>query len=395
MQVYHFSEMPYPQVWDDQPSLRVSIPNSVYDPKLGADMYERFFDEWVLCDEIGLNIMVNEHHATATCLSPACSLPLAILARITKKARLLALGVPIANRPNPVRIAEEMAMIDVISRGRLDMGLVRGSPYEIAPTNAKPVGQMERFWEAHDLILKALSTRDGPFSWESENYHYRKVNVWPRPYQDPHPPVWVTATSPSSAPRIAEHRHVIATLISGVIAKDLFKAYRDHAAAAGWQPGLDRFAYCAVVGVGETEAEGLRRADQIADYIRTSPIVAREFASPPGYKKIPAEIASIRAGPGIVNRPLKTPEGKLINQKTASVEEFVEACSVFAGTPDQVCEQITRFYNLVGGFGHLLMMGQGGHLSHEDTVGNLTLFSREVLPRLQELTGGSITAGAA
>jgi len=123
--------------------------------------------------------------------------------------------------------------------------------------------------------------------------------------------------------------------------------------------------------------------------------VAREFASPPGYKKIPAEIASIRAGPGIVNRPLKTPEGKLINQKTASVEEFVEACSVFAGTPDQVCEQITRFHKLVGGFGHLLMMGQGGHLSHADTVGNLTLFSREVLPRLQELTGGSITAGAA
>jgi len=395
MQVYHFSEMPYPDVWADQPSLRVSIPNSVYDPKLGADLYERFLDEWALCDEIGLNIMVNEHHATATCLSPSCSLPLAILARITKKARLLALGVPIANRPNPVRVAEEMAMIDVISRGRLDMGLVRGSPYEIAPTNARPVGQMERFWEAHDLIIKALSTRDGPFSWESENYHYRKVNVWPRPYQDPHPPVWVTATSPSSAPRIADHRHVIATLISGVIAKDLFQAYRDHAAANGWTPGLDRFAYCAVVGVGETEEEGLRRADQIADYIRTSPIVAREFASPPGYKKIPAEIASIRAGPGITNRPLKTPDGNLVDQKTASVEEFIKACSVFAGTPDQVVEQITRFYNLVGGFGHLLMMGQGGHLSHEDTVGNLTLFAKEVLPRLQALTGGTVRAGAA
>lgn len=218
MQVYHFSEMPYPQVWEGRPSLRVSIPNREYDPVLGADLYERFFDEWVLCDELGLNIMVNEHHATATCVNPACSLPLAILARTTKKARLLALGVPIANRPNPVRVAEEMAMIDVISRGRLDMGLVRGSPYEIAPTNARPVGQMERFWEAHDLVLKAMSTRDGPFSWESQNYHYRKVNIWPRPYQDPHPPVWVTATSPSSAPRIADHRHVIATLISGVIA---------------------------------------------------------------------------------------------------------------------------------------------------------------------------------
>ena len=385
MRVYHFSEMPYPDAWDGRDSLRVNIPNEVYDPVVGADLYERYFDEWALCDELGLDIMVNEHHATATCVTPACTLPLAILARITKKARLLALGVPIANRPNPVRVAEELAMIDVISRGRLDMGLVRGSPYEIAPTNARPVGQMDRFWEAHDLVIKALSTRDGPFSWESGNYHYRQVNVWPRPYQDPHPPVWVTATSPSSAPRIAENRHIIATLISGVIARDLFKAYRDHARAAGWEPGLHQFAYCAVVGVGETEAEGLRRGDEIANYIRTSPIVAKQYAGPPGYKKIPAEIATIRAGPNAGNRPLKTPDGRLIDQKTATVEEFIDSCSVFAGTPDQVYDQIARFYDLTGGFGHLLMMGQGGQLSHEETVANLTLFSREVLPRLQEL----------
>jgi len=385
MRVYHFSELPYPDVWDGRDSLRVNIPNSLYDPEVGADLYDRFFDEWQLCDELGLDIMVNEHHSTATCVNPACTIPLAILARITKKSRLLALGVPIANRPNPVRVAEELAMIDVISRGRLDMGLVRGAPYEIPPTNAKPVGQMERFWEAHDLVLKAMTTRDGPFSWESENYHYRQVNIWPRPFQDPHPPVWVTATSPSSAPRIAENRHVIATLISGVIAKDLFKAYRDNARAAGWEPGLDRFAYCAVVGVGETEEEGLRRGDEIANYIRTSPVVAKQYSVPPGYKKIPAEIATIRAGPNAGNRPLITPEGRKIDQKTASVEDFIEACSVFAGTPDQVYDQIARFYDLTGGFGSLLMMGQGGNLGHEDTVANLTLFSKEVMPRLQEL----------
>ena len=385
MQVYHFSEMAYPQAWEGRSSLRVNIPSAEYDPVLGADLLNRHLDEWVLCDELGLNIMVNEHHATATCISPDCTLSLAILARQTKNARLLALGVPIATRPNPVRIAEEMAMIDVISRGRLDMGLVRGSPYEIAPTNAMPVGQMDRFWEAHDLIIKSLTTTDGPFSWESENFHYRKVNVWPRPYQTPHPPVWITATSPSSAPRIAAHRYVIATLVSGVNARDLFAAYREQARKDGWSPGPDRFAYCAVVGVGDTEAEGLRRANQIADYIRTSPIVAKEFANPPGYKKIPAEIASIRMGPLGGSRPLKTPEGKLVNQRTGTIEEFIEACSAFAGTPDQVFEQIKRFHELVGGFGSLLMMGQGGHLSHEDTVSNLTMFSQEVLPRLQEL----------
>jgi len=384
VQTYHFSEMPYPDVWEGRSSLRVNIPSQLYDPVHGADLFERFYDEWMLCDELGLNIMVNEHHATATCVSPSCAVSLGILARITKKVRLLALGVPVANRPNPVHIAEEMAMIDVISRGRLDLGMVRGSPYEIAPSNARPVGQMDRFWEAHDLIIKAMTTRDGPFSWESENYHYRKVNIWPRPYQDPHPPIWVTATSPSSAPRIADHRYVVATLLSGVVARDLFKAYRDHAAAAGWTPSVDRFAYCAIVGVGDTQREGLRRADQIADYFRTSPLVAKEFSNPPGYKKVPAEVAFLRAGPN-AGRPLLTPEGRKIDQKTATIEDFVDACSVFAGTPDQVYDQIARFYDYTGGFGHLLMMAQGGRLSHDDTVANLTLFATEVQPRLHEL----------
>ncbi len=214
MQVWHFSEAAYPEAWVGETELRVTLPNGRIDRDKAADIYQRHLDEWAACDELGLNIMVNEHHSTATCLSAACNLILAILARETKRARLLALGNPIANRPDPIRVAEEAAMIDMISRGRLELGLVRGSPYEIGPTNANPVGQMERFWEAHDLILKALSTRDGPFNWESENFHYRNVNVWPRPYQDPHPPIWITSTSPSSAPAIAERGHVIATLLS-------------------------------------------------------------------------------------------------------------------------------------------------------------------------------------
>ncbi|MDA1310997.1 MAG: LLM class flavin-dependent oxidoreductase, partial [Proteobacteria bacterium] len=136
MKVWHFSEMAYPQAWDtgyEMGSFRVNVPNSLYDPKLGADIYHRHYDEFQLCDELGINIMLNEHHSTLTCLNPAITVSASILARITKNVRLLLLGNPIANRPDPVRVAEEMAMIDVISHGRLEMGLVKGAPYEIAP----------------------------------------------------------------------------------------------------------------------------------------------------------------------------------------------------------------------------------------------------------------------
>ena len=165
MDVYHFSEQPYHAAWEqagEVDSLRVTCPNVHCDPRVAADLVNERLDEWVLCDELGLNIMINEHHSSATCLSNSAMVPIAMLARQTKRARLLALGHPIANRPDPVRLAEEVAYIDVVSRGRVEMGFVKGAPYEISPANSNPVKISARFWDAHDLILKALTTHDGP-----------------------------------------------------------------------------------------------------------------------------------------------------------------------------------------------------------------------------------------
>ena len=108
MQVWHFSEMAYHPAWPQLgDSYRVTIPNRLFDPEVGADLYHRYLDEWALCDELGINIMTNEHHATATCADSVCTIPMAILARETKKVRLLALGMPIGNRNDPIRVAEE------------------------------------------------------------------------------------------------------------------------------------------------------------------------------------------------------------------------------------------------------------------------------------------------
>ena len=94
----------------------MSLPSRNYDPKKGAALYDRYIDEWLIAEDEGVEIMLNEHHQTATCVDPAAPLVLAALARLTKKARLLILGNPVANRRQPVRVAEEMAMVDVLSR---------------------------------------------------------------------------------------------------------------------------------------------------------------------------------------------------------------------------------------------------------------------------------------
>jgi alkanesulfonate monooxygenase SsuD/methylene tetrahydromethanopterin reductase-like flavin-dependent oxidoreductase (luciferase family) len=147
----------------------------------------RFMDEWLIAEELGLEVMVNEHHQTATNLNPSAAVVMGALARETRTAQLLILGNPIANRREPVRVAEEMAMVDVYSRGRLECGFVRGVPYEMSAGNHRPTRMMERFWEAHDLIVKAWTSHDGPFNWEGKHFHHRQVNIWPRPYQEPHP----------------------------------------------------------------------------------------------------------------------------------------------------------------------------------------------------------------
>jgi alkanesulfonate monooxygenase SsuD/methylene tetrahydromethanopterin reductase-like flavin-dependent oxidoreductase (luciferase family) len=389
MKVWHFSEMAYHPAWPELgQSYRVVIPSRLYDPKLGADLYHRYLDEWALCDELGINIMTNEHHATATCSDSVCTIPMAILARETKRVRLLALGMPIGNRNDPIRVAEEYSIIDVISRGRVEMGFVKGVPFEIAPANTNPAELTERFWEAHDLILKAMTSHDGPFNWEGRHFHYRSVNVWPRPWQEPHPPVWTPVGSEGSAGEAAARGITIGVLNTGwVRTPGIFAAYRKKAVEAGREPGLDKLAYMALIGVGNTRTEGWRRADQILGYSRTSGIVAQQFSNPPGYLTAAANAAMLKAGgagPARATR-VQTRDGRPITARTMTVEEAIDAGLVFAGTPDDVYDQLRAFYDHVGGFAHLLMMGQGGLISHEDTVANLTLFSEAVLPRLADL----------
>ena len=385
MKVFHFTEQAYPEAWENHPgSLRVILPNSKCDPKIAAERFHRYYDEWQLADALGFDIMVNEHHSTATCLSSTVVVTLSVLARITERARLLVLGYPIGHRPDPLRAAEELATIDVVSRGRLEMGFVKGVPYEIPVANTNPVFLMDRFWEAHDFIIKAMTTHDGPFNWEGEHFHYRHVNIWPRPYQQPHPPVWSTTSSRTNARVLGERGYVMATLGSGYNTRALYDAYREGWASKGraGAPPADRFAYLALVAVARSEDEARRRGELVAGYPRTSAIVAPQFRNAPGFLSAMDNAQLLR---GKTPARSFTKDGRVINMATASVQELIDAAIMFCGTPDHVYAQIVDFIAHCGGLGNLLMMGQAGNLNHADTVDSLTLFANEVMPRLKEL----------
>lgn len=221
MKFFNFHLMPYAELdvskIRDHGSAWVTFPNSHYDPLVGSKLYNRFLDELEYADQIGFDgVCVNEHHQTAYGLMPIPGVLAGALARSVKRAQVAIIGraLPLVN--NPLNIAEEFAMLDNISEGRFIAGFVRGIGAEYHSTGVNPAESLARFQEAHDLIVRAW-TETGPFEFDGEFYHHKYVNLWPRPYQNPHPPIWVP--SQGSAETIAwaaQHKYTYCQTLGAI-----------------------------------------------------------------------------------------------------------------------------------------------------------------------------------
>ena len=357
----------------------------------------RCIDEFLLCDDLGLNVAAIEHHAGINSLLGANPLLLGILARQTRKARILSLGTLISLRRDPVRVAEEYATADVISRGRLEIGFVKSGGTEMASANANPVNNIERYWEAIDLITKALSHHDGPFSWEGKHFTHRHVNIWPRPWQQPHPRMWAATGDPHTAAEVGRRGMVHVLVLRGPEGtRRAYAAYRKARAEAGLPTvTTDNFAYapsslsatptrraCASVRSScgsSTRASNRRRNTRSscpAPRRRTSR--ARPGARAPGRNRAgPISSTPRRVSPRRRRTPLKL--------MSTTVEQAMAQGIMFAGNPDSVYAQIKKFHDDVGGFGHLTIIGRTGFMTHAESEKNIRLLGKEVLPRLKAI----------
>ena len=207
MKFFNFHLMPYARI-DLEAIARngsawVTLSNSHYDPEQGAELYHDYLDQMEFADQLGFDgVCLNEHHQTAYGMMPIPGVLAGALARSVKHAKLAILGraLPLVN--NPLTIAEEYAMLDNLTRGRFIAGFVRGIGAEYHAMGINPAYSQERFAEAHDLIVRAW-TEPGPFAYSGKHYQFRYVNPWPRPYQTPHPPIWVPSQGSASTIRWA------------------------------------------------------------------------------------------------------------------------------------------------------------------------------------------------
>src|SRR5438034_10649672 len=180
MQLMYFTEQPMSAYPADEGlefgATALMFSNKYFDPVAGSRLYNEYLEHYIMVDELGFDgIMLNEHHNAPFCMQAKANIFASILAAVTKKAKIVLLGNPLPLAENPVRLAEELAMIDMISKGRLVPGIVRGGGQESLAAGVNPAYNRERFQESHDLIVAAW-TRPGPFRWRGTHYPHRVVN---------------------------------------------------------------------------------------------------------------------------------------------------------------------------------------------------------------------------
>lgn len=348
---------------DDLPS-GWPVPARHWDPEVGAASVQRGFELFDIAADHGFDwLTVAEHHYTPNELTPNAIVMAAAVSQRYPRVKIAALG-PVLPMTNPVRTAEELAMLDALSGGRAVIGFLRGIPVEFLAYGTNPAETRAMYEEGIELVLRAWS-EPLPFGWEGRHYSFRTVSVWPQPVQRPHPPLVLAGTSEESA-RFAARHHAIAGLsfLNTVEqAAALASIFRAEAAAHGWEPTSDDILFRARVYVAETDEQAetdARRYDLGNVLGATVPPPAKAAAT----QKI---LGAAFGGAGFRHRP----------PGPGSLPEYY-------GNPDTVARQIREASQRIG-YGVADLIFDGHHLPHESAVRSLTLFGREVLPQLRDV----------
>ncbi|GLZ11987.1 monooxygenase [Actinomadura sp. NBRC 104425] len=354
MQFSLFQPLPYfapemPTGWPQAPKL--------FDPEHGLSSVRHNMDIIDAADDGGFDyISVAEHHYAARQLCPSPTLAAALISQRLKNAKIAILGVDLPLH-NPVRIAEELAMLDTFCGGNLLVGLFRGTPNEYVTYGHNPGESKASFEEGVELILSAW-TEPEPFAWEGIHYRHRLVSIWPQPVQRPRPPVLVSGNSTASAEFAAKHRLKIGISFAPVEAVPrMVAAYREAAERHGWEPGPEDVLWRGFAHVAETDDKARANCEKYG-FGAPNGILAPPPRQQPTYGTIMAEV--IDAGFGAAPLPGTGP-----------------TLPAILGAPDTVIEQLNALREAGVGIADLVFSCD--HLPVELGLHTVRLFGEEVI----------------
>jgi alkanesulfonate monooxygenase SsuD/methylene tetrahydromethanopterin reductase-like flavin-dependent oxidoreductase (luciferase family) len=377
MKLYNFDLLAYPDIPVDAPG--TPIPSTYFDPTTGARNYREHIDEMAYCEALGFDgVVFNEHHYSAYGTMPSPNLIAAALSQRTQRMKIGVLGNILPLRQHPVRVAEEYAMLDCMTEGRLIAGFVRGIPSEYLWYNVNPAESRGRFAEAFDVIMTAWT--QPVWSYQGEFFQFEECAIWPRPVQQPHPPIWVAARSAESIQWCVQRRIPIAQVYQTTDQiEDTFNYYRQLSRQAGREASAEQFILTRHIYVDETDDKARAAAEHALRYFFS--LWNRGFNDAASHAG--AAQPRIRAALNTEHSFTYFREGnrERVNFHPLSWADLDKTGFIIAGSPDSVARQLKQQMRQVGA-AHFMGMFHIGNLAHDKVISSLNLFHREVMPRL-------------
>jgi alkanesulfonate monooxygenase SsuD/methylene tetrahydromethanopterin reductase-like flavin-dependent oxidoreductase (luciferase family) len=384
-----FNLMPWPYLPDDfrekNRSVWVDIDSSLYDPAKGNELFHRYMDQLEFAEACGFDgIGVNEHHQNGYGLMPSPNIIAGGLARRTSKAAIAVIGNSIALYNPPIRVAEEFAMLDVLSGGRLLAGFPVGTSMDTNFCYGQiPSLTRDKYAEAHELIIKAWTT-DEPFAFDGKYNQLRWVNCWPRPIQKPHPPVYIPGGgSVETWDFCLDHDYNYSYLSFGgyIRGKALLDGYWDRVATRGKDDSPYRAAFAQIICVADSDSEAEKLyAEHVLYFYNRCLHVFPGFADAPGYRTIKTIAANALS--------VMTPAARQ-QFENLTWSDLVEGGHVIAGSPETVRD---RMEDMIRGLriGHVFCLMHTGDMPDWKTRLNTQLFAEKVMPQLRDMWPGHV-----
>ncbi len=400
MQIAHFTERPV-RYLAEEPVLEnrafFGVSNKYYDREKAAHDYNFYLDEACYCEEVGFDaVALNEHHGNPFCSGSVVNIEAAILARITTKAKIVIIGNMLPGVKHPLRVAEELATIDTISRGRLVTGWVRGAGSEQFFNNANPAYNREMFNEAHSFIMDCW-TKDGPWRYEGKHFHYRHVNPWVKPYQEM-PQQWIPGVlSAETVMWCAEKQYPYLGLGTALGPTcDLWDMYADKSAELGFQAGPENFGYLLPIFCADTDEKAQEIGKGFIFGGGQNAFSRPEHTLPPGYNSKSA-IRMLGQQPG--GSWLGVSKDKLMAgaddswdasaydglraKLVAGYEKVQDNMQIVVGSPETCAQKIKDILSVIRP-GVFTCFAVQGNVSDKDRLRSVELLGKEVLPDVRK-----------
>src|SRR2546421_2411726 len=383
---WHFMAYPYlPKDFDQKYETGwVTVPNSLWDRDKTRGLYQEYIDQLAYAEELGFDgLVLNEHHQNVYGLMPSPNLVAAALTQRTKRAKIVVLGNLLPLHLNPLRVAEEYAMIDSMSGGRLIAGFaVGGGPeafnYDIPQPQART-----RYWEAVDLIHRTW-TEDGPFEHEGRHFPLRYVNIWPKPQQKPHPPIWIPgALSIETMEEVAKrgYCYFLSSRAHGAATRKAAQSFAQIIQSHGGRFDPWRMGILLSVYVSETDEQAKAEAQEGIWYFLKNCLKG----------SLRKEGRTLLFGPGVPSTSVRSWEQYLKNtdpnaKMLGDAKDWAELDawgSITYGSPKTVREKLWSLIEQAG-VGNLLIQFHFGNMKPELARKSMRLFATEVAPALRK-----------